>query len=81
MVAIPMPSIVSAEIFYLEQMQKNGRIKNVVIPECLCRGSVVITNKENPINNDRFPTTTLGNDGIKEKIRRKGNAKGRSSWG
>ena len=33
----------------------------VVIPECFCRGSVVM--KQSNDINDRFPTTTFGNDG------------------
>ena len=82
---IPMSSVVSLGIFYLEQMQKNGRIKNVVIPEGCSRESVVINRIFLICYNNGSPSPAgrqaLGDDWIKEKIRRKANANDRSSWG
>ena len=42
----------------------NNKSALIVIPEGFCRGSVVMKQR-NDIN-DRFPTTTLGNDDLKK---------------
>ena len=53
------PSPAGGHSFGNDDKQK---AKASVIPECFCRGSVVITNRVSLIDNNGFPTTTFGND-------------------